>query len=78
MKNSTENIKAVKHIKAQSFFVDGFLWIFKISQLIPHSSIKKSMTSKYQNTTLIMTAKKFEPTFLWFSRLAIDQEYARE
>ena len=50
------NIKTVKHIKAQSFLVDGFYgyskYLKSISQIILHSSInqwKKFMTSKYHD-----------------------------
>ena len=53
------------NIKKPKFRGGIFLWIFKTSQIILHSSInqhKKFMTSKYQNKTL-MTATKFEPTF---------------
>ena len=39
---------------------------------------QNSMTSKYQNTTLIMTTKSSNQPFPWFSRLAIGQEYPRE
>ena len=56
MENSTKMLICLKHLKAQSFLVGGWLlWIFKISEIIFHSSInqhKKFMASKYQTTTL--------------------------
>ena len=81
MKNSTEMLLWLEILthKSPKLLGGWLLWIFKISQIILHSSInqhKKFITSKYQNTTLINNnCKKFKPIFLCSSRLAIDQEY---
>ena len=69
MKNSTEmyiclEILRVKHIEAQSFLVEWLLWIFRISEIILHSSInqhKRFIANKYQRYDV--TVKKGKPNF---------------
>ena len=61
MKNSTEMLMCPEIVKSETYkspkLLGGWLlWIFKISQIIHHSSViqhQKFMTSKYQNMTLI-------------------------
>ena len=93
MENSTEmliclenNIKTVKHTEAQSFLVGGWVAFMDIKNISDHSPFndssinqhKKFVTSMYQNTTLINKFKNSNQLFLWFPRLATDQEYPRE
>ena len=72
------NANMFEAFKSPKLLGGWLLWIFKISQIILHSSInqqKKFMASKYQNTTLINNNcyKNSNQLYLWFSRLAIDK-----